>query len=711
VESPATVVNGRADRPNRGRSAARRLAVMVAVAVVAFVGAGGVLASRTLDHARVLARQDAAFQADLAAKSIDAGLTLAQTTLAGIAGSFPTAALLADPHQCQLLFAGLGPFSRGHIDVVRNNGQVACSSLAAHGAPAGATHAGATWLSGAATPSGSWIAPPFTDHLTGRPAIAVVMRLPGPDGKPLALIALVLELSPLADDLAATYAGPRGFTFPVVANGSTVSAPAASSGPRRSGESLLTGSAQVTALPWRIDAGIAETEALGSTRALLVRGGQFGVAAMVLVLLLLFLVNRKIAIPLDRLAVAEQKLRASEERLRLLLHGARDYAIVMLDADGRVASWSPSAQLLDGYPQDEILGRPYDIFFTSAEVVAGEPTEILESAASTGRHEHEGVRVRHDGSRYWARTVITARRDAEGVLQGYVTVAHDATVRREVELATIRVNAELEQRVEERTTQLEVQAAELHAANAELRAFSYSVSHDLRAPLRAIAGFANILSDRCTGTVPAEVGHYATRIVANAENLTHMVEALLGLSATQRATMNATTLDLTAMTRAAWDELEPELEGRSVEFVLPPLPAAHGDPRLIRQVLTNLLENAVKYTKKKDRALIEMGSKVTAEETVYFVRDNGAGFDMRRADEVFQVFRRLHDAQDYPGTGIGLASVQRIVARHGGRAWAEGEPDRGATFYFTLSPVSRTASNAAPSAPIAAPEDLASLPG
>jgi len=685
---------------------------MVAVAVIAFVGAGGVLALRTLDHARDLARQDAGFQANLAARSIDDGLTLAQTTLAGMAGSFPTAALLANTDKCQLLFAGLGPFVRGHIDVVRTDGRVACSSLAAQGAPPGATHAGAAWLSVSSASPQPTVTPPFTDHVTGYQAIGVVMPLPGPDGKPLALIAMVLALSPLSDGLAATYAGPRGFTFTVLANGATVSAPTGAGAPGKSTAARLTGSAQTKAVSWQIDAGIAETEALGSTRALLVRGAEFGIAALLLVVLLLFLVNRKIAIPLDQLAVAEQKLRVSEERLRLLLHGARDYAIVMLDADGRVASWSPSAQFLDGYAQDEILGQPYDIFFTSAEVAAAEPTEILEAAASTGRHEHEGVRVRQDGSRYWARTVITARRGSAGDLQGFVTVAHDATVRREIELATIRLNAELEQRVEERTTQLEVQAAELHAANAELRAFSYSVSHDLRAPLRAIAGFANILSDRCTDTVPAEIGHYATRIVANAENLTHMVEALLGLSATQRAAMNTTALDMTVLARAAWDELESDLEGRNVEFVLHPLPSGHGDLRLVRQVLANLLENAVKYTKKQDQARIEMDSRVIDEETIYFVRDNGAGFDMRRADEVFQVFRRLHDAEDFPGTGIGLASVQRIVTRHGGRVWAEGETGRGATFYFTLGPGSRNTSNAQPgNAAMAASEDLASLPG
>jgi light-regulated signal transduction histidine kinase (bacteriophytochrome) len=292
------------------------------------------------------------------------------------------------------------------------------------------------------------------------------------------------------------------------------------------------------------------------------------------------------------------------------------------------------------------------------------------------------VRVRKDGSRYWARTVITARRDMAGEVLGFVTVAHDATVRHEVELATNQLNAELELRVERRTTQLAQQTAALHAANGELQAFSYSVSHDLRAPLRAISGFAGILAEE---ELPGESGFYISRIVAGAETLTNMVDALLSLSATQQLAIDSATLDLTSLARSAWDELAPDLTGRSVDFVLDPLPPGRGDPRLIRQVLANLLGNAVKYSRTRDQATIEVGSRATDDGPVYFVRDNGVGFDMHHADGLFTVFRRLHRAEEFPGTGIGLASVQRIVARHGGRVWAEAEIDKGATFYFTLA--------------------------
>jgi PAS domain S-box-containing protein len=655
---------------------------MVAVAVVGFVGVGAFTADRTLDHARDLARQDAAFQAKLGAHAIDDAFALGQTTLAGMAGNFPTAQVVATPEKCRLLFTGLGPFPAGHIDVVLQNGRVACSSLAPDGgAPAGASHQGAAWLSQTEPAPAPGVSAPFTDRLTGSPAIAIATQIPDADGQS-AKLAVVLPLPALAGGLAATYAGPRGLTFTVMAGSSLISgattAAAASGGDEAA---LITGSAAVTGLGWRVDASMPESEALAPTRALLLRGSGLGIAALILVLILLLLVNRKIAKPWDQLAVAEARIRASEEHLRLLLQGARDYSIVMLDVNGRVTSWSPSAQLLDGYLQDDILGHPYEVFFPAEESAAGVPEESLATAAATGRYEHEGVRVRKDGSRYWARTVITARRDMAGEVLGYVTVAHDATVRHEVELATNQMNAELEQRVERRTTQLAQQTAALHAANAELQAFSYSVSHDLRAPLRAIIGFAGILAEE---ELPGESGFYLSRIAAGAETLTNMVDALLSLSATQQLAIDAATLDLTTLARSAWDELAPELDGRSVDFVLHQLPPGRGDSRLVRQVLANLIGNSVKYTRTRDAATIEVGSRPADDGPVYFVRDNGVGFDMLQAEGLFTVFRRLHRADEFPGTGIGLASVQRIVARHGGRVWAEAEVDRGATFYFTL---------------------------
>jgi PAS domain S-box-containing protein len=671
--------------PRRGRSATRRLALMVAAATIGFAVLGSLLAVQIQSHARATVVSDATFQAKLAARSVDDALNLARTTLAATAAGLPVQQLLATPSECQLRFTGLGPFPRGHLDVVLNDGKVICSSLAVHGAPPRATHAGAAWLTRPAPAAQPALWPPSVDRLTGVEAVTVTTPMSGRDGKLVARLVLQLEVPPLAQQLVTTYAGPRGFAFTVRSEGRALSGTGTAAAPAEDAP-RVTGTAAVTALPWSIEAGIDETTALEGSRAVIVKGTALGVGVLGLLLIVLVLVNRQIARPLDRLAATEAGLRLSEERLRSLLDGAPDYAIIMLDRDGRVVSWSASAHLLEGYTEQEILGRHYDGFFTQDDVLIGRPAQILGEAARNGRKEDEGLRVREDGSRYWAQSVVTARLDGDGEVRGYVVVSHDATARHEAELTISRMNAELEHRVEERTEQLRRQATKLRAANAELEAFSYSVSHDLRGPLRAIGGFAYILGNSYADQLPPGARQYTDRIIRGAETLSHMVDALLGLSATQRAAVHPTVLDMTALARSVWEDLESDIGDRSIDFVLPQLPPAHGDPHLIRQVFVNLLANAVKYTRRREHTTIELGSLSDPSGTIWFVRDNGAGFDMRQSDNLFQAFRRLHSEEDFPGTGIGLASVQRIITRHDGRIWAEGEPDRGATFYFTLGP-------------------------
>lgn len=660
--------------------------MIVVVATVVLAGVGGVVADQTWGHAQQQARANAAFQAGLAAHAIEDAVTTGAATLTALSSSFPTASLLAHPGKCQLLFTGLGVFPRGHTDVVLPDGRVICSSLAARGAPEGATQAGAQWVSEVTRTRAGLVSRTFTDRLTGAPAIAVVAPLPV-NGEVVAMIAVVVTLPELAQGLGAVYAGPRGFAFTVTDAGALLShppgVPVVPPGARDS--SRLHGSAPVASLGWRVEAGASAAVILAPTRALLLKGAALGLAGLVLVVILLFLVDRWIARPLDRLADTEGKLRVSEERLRLLLNGARDYAIVMLDAEGRVASWSASAELLDGYDEDEIRGRDYSAFFSSDEVLAGRPAEILKQAAATGRTEIEGVRIRRNGSRYWAHSVVTARYDDTGTVHSFVTVTHDVSVRRNAELTIRRMNEELEQRVAERTAELQVQARQLQAANTELESFSYSISHDLRAPLRAINGFAGCLVEKYGPDLPEGAGDYVQRILRNATTLTDMVNALLSLATTQRKEMRTENLDLESLVRGAWDELALERAGRSVELSVGTLLPGRGDPRLIRQVVANLLENALKYTSIRTRATIVVGARKD-DQVVYFVQDNGAGFDMRQADRLFTAFQRLHSANEFPGTGIGLASVERIITRHGGRVWAESTPQQGATFYFTLDP-------------------------
>jgi signal transduction histidine kinase len=252
------------------------------------------------------------------------------------------------------------------------------------------------------------------------------------------------------------------------------------------------------------------------------------------------------------------------------------------------------------------------------------------------------------------------------------------------------VNRELERRVQERTAQLESKAQALEQVNAELEAFSYSVSHDLRAPLRAINGFAGIVAEEYAEHLPPEGRRYLDKVSAGAVRMGQLIDGLLAFSRLQRHALEPQPVDLKVLVDEAWEELAPDRHARRVELIVGDLPPCEGDPRLLRHVVTNLLDNAVKYTRSEPVALIEVAADRVDGETVYRVRDNGAGFDMRYADKLFKVFQRLHREDEYEGTGVGLALVQRIVQRHGGRIWAEAAPGEGATFLFPLQEEGRS---------------------
>ncbi len=232
--------------------------------------------------------------------------------------------------------------------------------------------------------------------------------------------------------------------------------------------------------------------------------------------------------------------------------------------------------------------------------------------------------------------------------------------------------------------ELEITNKELAAANKELEAFSYSVSHDLRAPLRAIDGFSRILMEEHAPQLAPEARRYLNLVRDNTRQMGNLVDDLLAFSRLSRQEPRKQSVKTTALVRQALEELGTETKGRRVEFMNDELPECQADPNLLKQVWINLLSNALKYTRKREATRIEIGWKKENDEQVFFVKDNGVGFDMQYAGKLFGIFQRLHRAEDYEGTGVGLAIVQRIVHRHGGRVWAEGQVDDGATFYFSL---------------------------
>jgi light-regulated signal transduction histidine kinase (bacteriophytochrome) len=226
--------------------------------------------------------------------------------------------------------------------------------------------------------------------------------------------------------------------------------------------------------------------------------------------------------------------------------------------------------------------------------------------------------------------------------------------------------------------------AELEAANRELEAFSYTVSHDLRTPLRAIDGFARIVLEECASQIPPKAQDHLDRVLKSVKLMGELVDNLLEFSRLGRRPLNKRTVDTSRLVRLCVEELHAEQKDRQVEIVIDDLPDCHGDPALLKQAFLNLLSNALKYTRTREHARVEVGGCTQGGEQRYFVRDNGVGFDMRYANKLFGVFQRLHPAEEYEGTGVGLAIVQRVVYRHGGHVWADAQIGKGATFYFTL---------------------------
>jgi PAS domain S-box-containing protein len=263
-------------------------------------------------------------------------------------------------------------------------------------------------------------------------------------------------------------------------------------------------------------------------------------------------------------------------------------------------------------------------------------------------------------------------------IAGHVAPLLRARLRRERAQKALRtLNAELEQRVAERTAQFE-------AANQELEAFSYSISHDLRAPLRAIDGFARILDEDYTARLDDEGRRVLGTICGEARRMGQLIDDLLAFSRMSRQHVEPAQIDMTALAQAVFDECAAQAPGRQLQFKVQPLPPAQGDHAMLRQVLANLISNAIKYTRPRTVAEIEIGGRTEGGENLYYVKDNGVGFDMKHAGKLFGVFQRLHSEAEFEGTGVGLALVQRVIHRHGGRVWAEGKLNEGAVFYFTL---------------------------
>jgi PAS domain S-box-containing protein len=379
---------------------------------------------------------------------------------------------------------------------------------------------------------------------------------------------------------------------------------------------------------------------------------------------------------IDELKDSEEKLRESEQKLRDITYSMADW-IWEVDTHGVYTYSSEMGFDHIGFSREEIIGKtPFD-FMTPVEAkrMSAILTEIIKKKAPI--KDLENWNIKKNGDRVCLLTNGVPILDKEGDLKGYRGVDKDITERKQKEKEILDLNRDLELRVKQRT-------AELEAANIELESFSYSVSHDLKAPLRHINGFIGLFMENKSTELTAEENEYLKKVTDSATEMGKLIDALLSFSRLNQAELRKTRIHSSVMVQKIIKFFEPEIQNRKITFRVESLPDIEGDKDLIHQVWTNLISNAIKYTIKKPEVNIEIGSVSTGNETTFFIKDNGAGFNMKYAEKLFGVFQRLHKSTDFEGVGIGLANVNRIVMRHGGHCRAEGRPDKGATFYFSL---------------------------
>jgi PAS domain S-box-containing protein len=383
----------------------------------------------------------------------------------------------------------------------------------------------------------------------------------------------------------------------------------------------------------------------------------------------------------DELTQSRHALEAQTLMLGSVLNSMVE-GLVVADEQGKFIIWNPTATKIIGLGGTDLPAEEwtqhYGLYLPDTVTPFSiEDTPLLRAIHGEASTAEMFVRNREIPMGAWIEASASPLKDKDGVVRGGMVAFRDITQSKEDERRIHKLNRELEERVTERTAQLEV-------ANHELEAFAYSVSHDLRAPLRHIAGFTRILVEEFGPALPAEVQKHLRNIDQGAHRMGQLVDELLNLTQIGRQALAVQMTDLSSVVKDVVTMLEPEIDGRQVEWRIAALPFVECDPVLIRQVFQNLIGNALKYSRPRSPAVIEIGHSEKDNEPVIFVKDNGVGFNMKYADKLFGVFQRLHRSEEFEGIGVGLATVHRILQKHDGRVWAEAELERGATFYFTL---------------------------
>ncbi len=383
----------------------------------------------------------------------------------------------------------------------------------------------------------------------------------------------------------------------------------------------------------------------------------------------------------EELVHSQQALRAQSALLQSVLDSMGE-GLVAADEHGKFILWNPAAEKIVGLGAANVASQEwtehYGLYLPDT-VTPFPPEQNPLACAIHGEACSAEMFVRNpelaEGA--WIEANAHPLRGADGVQRGGVVAFRDITQKKKAEQEIYKLNEALEQRVAERTAQLE-------ESNEDLESFTYSVAHDLRAPLRHITGFSGILMEEFSSSLDAQAQRYLQRIQDGTRKMGQLVDELLSLARVGRQAPNLQQVGLNSLVMEVIGILEPEMEGRQIEWRIADLPFVECDPTLVKQVFQNLISNAVKYSRPRLRAVIEIGYTQENGHPAIFVRDNGVGFSMKYADKLFGVFQRLHRSEDFEGTGVGLATVQRIIKKHQGKVWADAELDKGAIFYFTL---------------------------
>jgi PAS domain S-box-containing protein len=439
------------------------------------------------------------------------------------------------------------------------------------------------------------------------------------------------------------------------------------------------------------------------TRLQSYKGAGFVLVTSIILYILLNREVKKLETKIDENIRISGDLQTSNEQLSAIINSS-PLVIVSLDQQLNICTWNPAAEQLFGWKAEEVIGKPLPFLPEESSV----ESRAIQKRVMEGEtiRDHETLRFTKDGRMVNVLLSSAPLHNKNGEIDRIMAILVDITARKQVEEKLKQLSSELELRVQERTAALEEtnnaltdqirerlrieyelreQTQRLETINNELESFSSSVSHDLRAPLRQISGYSHLLLEESGEALSPQARSDLDRILRGAELMRELIEALLVLSRVSKGDFNEVKIDLAEITREIFQGLSSQEPERKVNLIAPDHLLIHADPRLLRIVMENLLNNAWKFTKKEKNARIEFGVTSSTDNTiVYHVRDNGVGFPAGEAGKIFNAFQRLHDPEEYPGLGIGLATVQRIIRRYGGEIWAKGETDQGATIYFTL---------------------------